>query len=89
MTAETIFDYLSKSDAAMRLTQLRALGGAVARVPHDATAYAHRSRAMLVNVAAFFEGPEDRLMRKAWVSALAKAVQPNETAAYSGFLRRG
>lgn len=81
-----MFDYLSKSDAAMRLTQLRALGGAVARVPNDATAYAHRSRAMFVNVAAFYEGPEDRLVRKAWVSALAKAVEPDETAVYSGFL---
>lgn len=32
-TAEMIFGYLSKSDATMRVAQLRALGGTMARVP--------------------------------------------------------
>src|SRR5262245_13656359 len=51
--AELICTYLTKSDATMRVAQLRALGGALARVPADATAYAHRTKPMLVNVAAF------------------------------------
>jgi FAD/FMN-containing dehydrogenase len=84
--AETIVDYLSKSDAQVRVAQLRALGGAVARVPAEATAYAHRSRPMLVNVAAFYNGPEERQLRAAWVAEFAKAVQPNDTGAYVGFL---
>ncbi len=84
--AETIFDYLSKSDAAMRVAQLRVLGGAVSRVSDDATAYAHRSKAMLVNVAAFYTSPEDRVVRARWVKELARAVQPNDDAAYVGFL---
>ena len=83
--AETIFAYLSKSDATMRVAQLRALGGAIARVPASATAYAHRSSPMLVNVAAFYRG-DDRDARKAWVTEFARAVQPNETGAYVGFL---
>ena len=41
--AETIVDYLEASDASMRVAQLRVLGGAIARVPVDATAYAHRA----------------------------------------------
>jgi FAD/FMN-containing dehydrogenase len=84
--AETIFDYVSKSDAAMRVAQIRVLGGAVARVPADATAYAHRSQPMLVNVAAFYTGPEDRQVRAAWVLEFAKAVEPNDSSAYVGFL---
>ena len=44
----------------MRAVQLRVLGGAIARVPRDATAYAHRSSRIMVNVAAFYEGDEDR-----------------------------
>jgi FAD/FMN-containing dehydrogenase len=84
--AETIFDWLSKSDAAVRVTQLRVLGGAVARVPADATAYAHRSKRMLVNVAAFYNGPEDRAGRAQWVTDFARAVQPTDDAAYVGFL---
>jgi hypothetical protein len=84
--AETILGFLSKSDAAMRVTQLRVLGGAMGRVPADATAYAYRSKPMLVNVAAFYTGPDDRRVRTAWVSEFAKALQPNDEGAYVGFL---
>jgi FAD/FMN-containing dehydrogenase len=84
--AETIFDYLSKSDAAMRVAQLRVLGGAASRVSDDATAYAHRSKRMLVNVAAFYTSPEDRTLRTEWVKRFARAVQPNDEGAYVGFL---
>jgi hypothetical protein len=37
----------------MRVAQLRVRGGAMERMPADATAFAHRSKPMLVNVAAF------------------------------------
>ena len=84
--AETIYEYLSSSDALVRVAQLRALGGAAARVPADATAYAHRSRPMLVNVAAFYNGPDDRQRRASWVAEFAAAVQPADTGAYVGFL---
>ena len=40
--AETIVGRLESSDAPMRIAQIRVLGGAAARVPNDATAYAHR-----------------------------------------------
>jgi len=84
--AALIFDYVSKSDAPMRVAQLRALGGAVARVPSDATAYAHRSKPMLVNVAAFYQGDADREGRRIWVREFAEALQPNDDSAYVGFL---
>ena len=71
-SARTIHDYLSKSDATMRVAQLRALGGAMARVPADATAFAHRSKPMLVNVAAFYQGDADREVRRAWVTEFAE-----------------
>ena len=85
-TAETIFEYLSKSDAAMRVAQLRVLGGALARVRADATAYAHRSKPMLVNVAAFYQGDGEREVRKSWVTEFARTLQPNDESAYVGFL---
>ena len=84
--AEMVFDWLSRSDAAMRVAQLRVLGGAAARVSADATAYAHRSKAMLVNVAAFYQGEAEREARRAWVSDFARALQPNDDSAYVGFL---
>lgn len=84
--ANTIHEYLSKSDATMRVAQLRVLGGAMARVPADATAFAHRSKAMLVNAAAFYQGDAEREMRRAWVDAFANALQPRDDGAYVGFL---
>ena len=84
--AETIIDWLSKSDAVMRVAQLRVLGGAVSRVPADATAYAHRSQPMLVNVAAFYSTPDERAVRAQWVADFARVVQPNDAGAYVGFL---
>jgi FAD/FMN-containing dehydrogenase len=85
-TAETICHHLTKSDAAVRVTQLRVLGGAAARVPADATAYAHRSKRMLVNVAAFYTTPEDRAVREQWVKEFAHVLQPNDVSGYVGFL---
>ena len=84
--AATIVDWLSKSDAVMRVAQLRVLGGAVSRVSADATAYAHRSKRILVNVAAFYTTPEDRVVRAQWVADFARVVQPNDHGAYVGFL---
>ena len=40
----TIVEQLQASDAPMRAAQLRVLGGAMARVPVDATAFAHRQQ---------------------------------------------
>jgi FAD/FMN-containing dehydrogenase len=84
--AQTILDYLSMSEAPMRAAQLRVLGGAMARVPADATAFAHRSRSILVNVAAFYQDRRTRDGHRAWVAALSNALQPHDDAAYVGFL---
>lgn len=56
--AATIVDHLEASDAPMRVAQLRVLGGAVAAVPADSTAYAHRQSPIMVNVASVDEDPD-------------------------------
>jgi hypothetical protein len=84
--AETIMDFLTASDAAMRVAQLRVVGGASARVPVDATAYAHRASRIMVNVAAFYEGEEDKARREAWVAEFASALQQGDAGAYVNFL---
>ena len=68
-TAETILDRLERSTAPMAAVQLRVLGGAMARVPAEATAFAHRERRIMANVAAMFANPEERAEpRAAWVA---------------------
>src|SRR6185369_8717089 len=65
--ARTIVDTLATSDAMFRAVQIRVLGGAIARVPADATAYAHRKAPIMLNLVAFFTTPTDKLKRDAWV----------------------
>lgn len=84
--AETIMENLAASDASMRVTQLRVLGGAMARVPVDATAFAHRASRIMVNVAAFYEGPADRSVREKWVTDLVAALRQGDDGAYVNFL---
>lgn len=84
--AETILQYLESSDASMRVAQLRVLGGAMARVSADATAFAHRQSRIMVNVAAFYEGAADRVVREAWVANFAEALDQGDRGAYVNFL---
>ncbi len=83
---ETILEYLNSSDAPMRVAQLRVLGGEMARVPADATAFAHRTNRIMVNVAAFYEGPADKPVREAWVAEFVAALHQGDPAAYVNFL---
>jgi len=84
--ARTIVDYLNASDASMRVTQLRVLGGALARVPAAATAFAHRQSKIMANVAAFYTGPEDLPRRERWVADFTAALRQQNTGAYVNFL---
>ena len=84
--ADTIMEQLQASDAPVRAVQLRALGGAMARVPVEATAFAHRHSRIMANVAAFYEGPADRDRRQAWVDGAAAALQQGDEGAYVNFL---
>jgi FAD/FMN-containing dehydrogenase len=84
--AETIMTQLEASDSTLRVTQLRVLGGAMARVPADATAFAHRGSRIMVNVAAFYEGPDDKPRREAWVDGLAAALRQGDEGAYVNFV---
>ncbi len=84
--AATILDRLQRSDASLRAAQLRVLGGAMARVPADATAYAHRTSPIMVNLAAFYDGEEDRPAKAAWLEEFAAAIDQGDPAVYANFL---
>jgi FAD/FMN-containing dehydrogenase len=58
----------------------------MARVPVEATAFAHRHSRIMANVAAFYEGPADRDRRQAWVDGTAAALQQGDEGAYVNFL---
>ena len=83
--ALSILEHFEGSTALMAATQLRALGGAMARVPVDATAFAHRSRPIMANVAAMYEDPDQREQHEAWVADLSSVVA-GDPGANVGFL---
>jgi FAD/FMN-containing dehydrogenase len=85
--AQTIIDRLEASDATLKAVQLRVLGGAIARVPNDATAYAHRDKKIMAIAVNFFEGEEDLPRRKQWLSETFAAMDQGVTGAYVNFVR--
>jgi hypothetical protein len=84
--AREILDRLRASDAQMRVAQLRVLGGAMARVPADATAFAHRNSRIMVNLAAIHGGPDEAAPHEEWVQAFAAALRQDDGGAYVNFL---
>ena len=83
--AEAIFEQLPKSTAPMRAVQLRVLGGALARVPNDATAFAHRDQGLFVNVAAMYMDGGEKDAHDAWVDETANALGKDGAGGYVGF----
>lgn len=57
----------------MAVTQLRVLGGAMARVPVEATAFAHRRSRIMANVAALYAQPEEKVIHEAWTEQFTAA----------------
>ena len=84
--AVSILDWLERIDASMKAFQFRVLGGAVARVADDATAYAHRGNAIMGNVACFYETDEQKPLRQAWVNDFAAALRQGNSEAYVNFV---
>jgi FAD/FMN-containing dehydrogenase len=84
--ADELLVRLSRSPAATAAAQLRVLGGAAARVGDGETAYAHRGRRLLVNVAALFEGADETPVHTAWADGAAAALRTGAAGAYVNFL---
>jgi FAD/FMN-containing dehydrogenase len=84
--AEAILEELPKSSAMMKTIQLRVLGGALARVPNDATAFGHRDRRLFVNVAAMYLDAGETETHEAWVNGLADTLGKNGAGGYVGFM---
>ena len=81
-----VLDAVLGDESLVRVVQLRPLGGAAARVPSLATAYAHRASRVLVNVAALYTDPADHDRAQADVDALVARVRPGGGPAYVNFL---
>ncbi len=68
------------------MTQIRILGGAMARVPAGATAFAHRDAGVMVVIITPFEDPAEAPVHQAFTQAYYEALRPRATGVYANFL---
>jgi hypothetical protein len=82
--ADAVLEAVATSPSPMAIFQLRVLGGAMARVPSGATAFAHRAAPLLGTILTPYEGePEPHV---AWTESLFAAIRPASAGVYSNFL---
>jgi FAD/FMN-containing dehydrogenase len=85
--AEAILEWIGASSATMAACQIRVLGGAMARVPTDATAFAHRRSRSMINVRAVYDpSASEREAHAAWARGLSAELDDGDPGAYAGFL---
>lgn len=84
--AETILNHLSKATGMMSVTQLRVLGGAMSRVPEDATAYAHRKSKIMANLAVLYQDISEKPIHEKWVDEFQNAITQTDKGAYVNFI---
>lgn len=84
--AQTILEHLKSSTAMISVAQLRVLGGAMARIAEDATAFAHRKSKIMVNLAGLYGNPDEKSTHQVWVDAFAKAIKQSDNGSYVNFL---
>ncbi|HET8567653.1 MAG TPA: FAD-binding oxidoreductase [Candidatus Limnocylindria bacterium] len=85
-SADAVFEHLGRSRGAMPVAHIRALGGAMATVPDDATAFAHRRRVHMIATAAIHQRVEDSPAHQAWANAFAAELRRGEKGTYVNFL---
>ncbi|MBK8021744.1 MAG: FAD-binding oxidoreductase [Chloroflexi bacterium] len=66
-TAQTMLDHLYASDAPVRIAEFRVLGGAMARVPVENTAFAHRASRVMASFIVQYEDRDEAPIHEAWV----------------------
>jgi FAD/FMN-containing dehydrogenase len=85
--AQAILERIGESSATTAACEIRVLGGAMARVPADVTAFAHRRARVMINVGAIYDpATSERSEHAAWARRLAAELDDGEPGAYVGFL---
>jgi hypothetical protein len=84
--AQTMVEHLRASTAQLAAAEIRVLGGAMACVSTEATAFAHRRSRILLNVAAIDGRPDEAVAHEPWVRDFAAALRQGDEGAYVGFL---
>ena len=85
-TIETILARMAAPSSPRAITEVRVLGGEMARVPAGATAFAHRDARVLFALITPFEDPAEAPVHEAWTQDYLDEVAPKGNGVYSNFL---
>jgi FAD/FMN-containing dehydrogenase len=78
---------MKQASSPYSVIEFRALGGAMARVGNDATAFAHRERRyFFAIIGLWFDPAEDPVRHSAWTEALWQVIRPEGAGVYVNFL---
>jgi FAD/FMN-containing dehydrogenase len=83
---DTILDRMAAPSSPVAMTQIRILGGAMARVGAEDTAFAHRDAQVMVTIITPFEDVAQAPIHAAWTHAYYEALRPRSMGVYSNFL---
>lgn len=91
LLVETVIDRVERGTSPLSFVQIRPLGGALARVPADATAFANRDRRYALSILNRWDAatPEEESIHEAWVDGLWQSARPYASGAYVNFLEEG
>ena len=85
--AEAILARISESPAVLAACEIRVLGGAMARLPAEATAFAHRQSRLMINAGAIYDpSTAERSDHEVWARGLLAELDDGDPGAYVGFL---
>lgn len=82
----TILDRVHVRPSPMSGVEIRVLGGAMARVPADASAFAHRERRLMVTFGAGYQDPAQAASHETWVADSLAAMRPAAHGVHVSFL---
>ncbi len=84
--AATIFERMQAQPSPTTAVQIRVLGGAMSRVPADATSFGHRDRRMMVTFGAGYQDLDQAAAHETWVADSLAALRPAAHGAPVSFL---
>jgi FAD/FMN-containing dehydrogenase len=84
---DAVLEAMERGTSPFSLVQFRGLGGALARVGKDATAFAHRDKRYLVAIIGLWlDAAEDAARHSAWTESLWQTIRPEGSGVYVNFL---
>jgi hypothetical protein len=85
-SARVMLEHLRTSTGLMPIAQFRVLGGAMARVPADATAFAHRSGRIMVTFIVEYMNRDEAAIHNAWVTNAIADLNQGDGSVYVNFV---